>query len=203
MIRKEIDEIIKEVGEDKFQNPSTTSYKFKRGVWDFFSDPKFLKLNCVEFGTHKGQTTRLLSFLFNHVYTINLAGHFSEAKKLNYDVKNISFIEMDLYNTPVEKNFKHKPVNVFFIDAVHTTDAVLTDFARSKELELGGGDVYYIFDDYGLYREVYHAIEQLVMTGQLEKVQYIGHEPNHTFNNSKIHNKTLNDWEGVICKLVR
>ena len=62
---KTIDELLEEVGEDKFQNLATTSFKFKTDVWEFFKAIEGVdKWNCCEFGTHKGQSSRILSFLF-------------------------------------------------------------------------------------------------------------------------------------------
>ena len=64
-----IEKLLKQIKEDKVYNMSTTSFKFKRDVWNFFQG--FQDKIAVEFGTHKGQTTRILSFLFKKVYTIN------------------------------------------------------------------------------------------------------------------------------------
>ena len=64
-----VNEILEKIGEDKFQNLSTTSLKFKRDVWDFFQN--FKDKNALELGTHKGQTSRLMSYLFKQVYTVN------------------------------------------------------------------------------------------------------------------------------------
>ena len=57
-----IDQLLKEIGEDKIQNMTTTSLKFKRDVWEFFQG--FQDKVAVEFGTHKGQTTKILSHFF-------------------------------------------------------------------------------------------------------------------------------------------
>lgn len=199
MTVKTIDEILEEINEDKFSNPSTTSNKFKTDLWNFFrSIPKYDKLNCVEFGTHKGQTTRVLSFLFNKVYTINLPNHFDKAKELNGDRENIEYIGMDLYREPLDKEFKHTNISAIFIDALHTFDGVVSDFNRSLNFKLND-DVYYIFDDYGLYQDVRHAIDQLIYLGYLEKVQEIGYPRNHSFDS----NRTLKESEGVICKLIK
>ena len=64
-----IDKLLAEIGEDKCDNFSTTSFKFKKDLWEFFQgfDDKI----AVEFGTHKGQTTKILSHLFKKVYTVN------------------------------------------------------------------------------------------------------------------------------------
>ena len=198
---KTIDEILNEIVEDKVDNPTTTSFKFKTDLWNFFNSiPNSEKMNCVEFGTHKGQTTRVLSFLFKTVYTINLPGHFDKAKELNGDRRNIEYWGMDLTDKrtyPFTLTFKHNPVSVIFIDAIHTFDGVIDDFTRSKHFDLTD-DVYFIFDDYGLYDDVRHAVDQLIYLNQLEKVQEIGHERGYTFEN-----RTLKESEGLICKLIK
>lgn len=195
---KTIDEILEEVVEDKKDNLSTTSFKFKRDLWDFFQG--FEKKNCVEFGTHKGQTTRVLAHLFNHVYTVNLPNHFDEAKRLNFDLGNITYVEMDLYQDPIDVTFKHKPISVFFIDAVHEFDAVLSDFSRALNFTLDK-DVYFVFDDYGCVKDVFYAVEQLIRIKQLQRIAFIGHESGHNFGGFP--NRILTNHEGIICKLVQ
>jgi len=200
---KTIDELLEEVGEDKFQNLATTSFKFKTDVWNFFKEIEGSdKWNSCEFGTHKGGTSRILSFLFDQVYTINLPGNFSEAQRLNSDRTNIQYIGMDLYRTPVEKNFNAKPLNVFLIDAGHSTNQVITDVTRSTLMSLGDGDVYFVFDDYGLSPDVFVAIEQLIFVKKLEKVCYIGHPIRHSFGGNPERILTKGS-EGIICKLIR
>lgn len=196
---KAIDTILEEIGQDKPDNLSTTSFKFKRDLWDFFSD-NFQDQNCVEFGTHKGQTTRVLSYLFDKVYTINLPNHFFEAELLNRDRDNILYMPMDLYSDPIDKQFKHRPISVFFIDAMHSFDAVIHDFTRSLNFKHRiDKPVYFVFDDYGLIRDVYQAVNQLIVTGKIEKVRYIGHGPRHSFGGRP--ERILQDHEGIICKL--
>ncbi len=75
---KLIDQLLEEIQEDKKDNLSTTSFKFKEYLWEFFNKEEFTGKYCCEFGTHKGQTTRILSHLFNEVYTINLPGHLEQ-----------------------------------------------------------------------------------------------------------------------------
>lgn len=200
---KTINEILEEVGEDKYQNLATTSFQFKTDLWEFFRSIKGSdKWNCCEFGTHKGQTTRVLSFLFNEVYTINLPGNLDEAKRLNSDRTNIEYIGMDLYRPPIETNFKTEPLNVFVIDAGHATNQVITDVTRACSMNLGEGDVYFIFDDYGLNSDVFVAIEQLIFFKKLEKLWFIGHSINHNFGGNP--NRILTKGsEGIICKLIR
>lgn len=201
---KTIDELLEEVGEDKFQNLSTTSFKFKTDLWNFFTNMvESQHFNALEFGTHKGQTTRILGHLFRKVWTINLPNHFYEAKMLNSDLENITYVELDLKSTPTDKIFKTDPINVFFIDAIHEFDAIMKDFARSLNFPNNEQfPIYFIWDDYGQEnREVYMAVQQLIQTNKLEKVCYIGHEPNHNFGGRPP--RILKEHEGIITKLVQ
>lgn len=200
---KTIEEILVDVVEDKKDNLSTTSFKFKKDLWEFFKAIKGSeKWNCCEFGTHKGQTTRVLSYLFDKgkVYTVNLPGHQDHAKFLNSDRTNIVFEEMNLYTKPIDINFDHKPISVFFVDAVHTSEAVLTDFSRLMNFDRTE-ECYVVFDDYGHWQDVgvNIAIEQLIRFGRMEQVCYIGHEPNHSFGGFP--ERILRNSEGIICKL--
>jgi len=196
---KTIDELLLEVKEDKVDNMSTTSFLFKRNLWDFFKG--FNDKNCVEFGTHKGQTTRILANLFNEVYTFNLPNHFDEAKRLNADLDNITYVGLDLYQSDIDVTCKHKPVSVFFVDAVHTFDAVMSDVTRSLNFEMADGDVFFVFDDVGLIPDVRYAVLQLMRSKRLEYVTGIGHEKGHTFGGTPP--RVLQDHEGYICKLIR
>lgn len=199
MFNKTIDELLSEVKEDKQQNLSTTSFKFKRDLWDFFQG--FNDKNCVEFGTHKGQTTRIIAHLFHEIYTFNLPNHFYEAKHLNSDLDNIQYIGLDLYQSDIETTCKHKPISVFFIDAVHTFDAVMSDVTRALNFDLAEGDVYFVFDDVGLIPDVRFAVLQLISIKKLEYITGIGHEKGHNFGATPP--RILQDSEGFICKLIK
>jgi hypothetical protein len=103
---KTIEDILEEIKEDKSDNLSTTSFKMKRDIWEFFSNiPESKHYRAVEYGTHKGQTTRVLSHLFKYVYTINLPNHFDKAQELNADRDNIEYVGLDLYKQP-EQTFE-------------------------------------------------------------------------------------------------
>ena len=98
-----IEQLLLDIKEDKHQNMSTTSFKFKRDMWNFFQG--YEDKVAIEFGTHKGQTTRIISFLFKKVYTVNNNDNLS-AKELNKDRDNIVYIDnFDLYSSvalPIE-----------------------------------------------------------------------------------------------------
>lgn len=192
-----IEKLLEEIGEDKHQNPATTSNKFKTDLWNFCKSIENSNTwNCVEYGTHKGQSLKILSKLFNHVYTINLPNHFDAAMQLNSESTNITYVGMDLYTTDIYDKITEKIVNLFFIDAVHTYDAVLSDFTRSINLNCSD-ECYFVFDDYGLIPDVKRAVEDLIQIGKLKVIMSIGHEPGYNFKNGR----TLSDWEGIICQI--
>lgn len=184
--------------EDKFQNPTTTSKKFKEDLWNFCKS-RDLNGFAVEYGTHKGQTTRILSHVFDKVYTFNLPGHFDEAMRLNADRNNIEYVGLDLYNSDVyENNDVRGEISFALIDAVHEYDSVLSDFTRLRQYDRSE-TCYVCFDDYGLYDEVYNAVNDLVWSDWIEWVANVGHEQGHSFGDDRI----LKHSEGVICKLLR
>ena len=53
---------------DKRQDKDTTSLKFKRDLIEFFGEDYKDKI-CLEIGTNKGYSTKILSFLFKKVIT--------------------------------------------------------------------------------------------------------------------------------------
>ena len=139
-----IDKILNKIKEDKIQNLSTTSLKFKKDVWDFFQN--FKHTNALELGTHKGQTSRLLSYLFNQVYTVNRLDN-TEAQNLNKDINNINYISnFELYsNIPLDIDCKF---SLFFLDAGHKFEELITDINRVTSMTCEE-DCYILFDDYG------------------------------------------------------
>ena len=194
-----IDKLLEQIGEDKHQNPATTSDKFKRDLWEFYENKYGTEYStCIEYGTHKGQTTRILSYLFTTVYTCNLPNQFDKAKQLNDDRDNINYIGIDLYRSDVFSPLCDDVIDLFFIDAVHTHEAVLSDFTRSISHKCAD-TCYFVFDDYGLIPEVKRAVDDLIWVGKIELVAGIGHEPEYDFKNGR----KLLDWEGVICKLIK
>lgn len=191
-----IEELLKQIKEDKTDNMSTTSFKFKRDVWNFFQ-------NCqdkvaVEFGTHKGQTTRILSFLFKKVYTINNNNNIM-AKELNQDRDNIIYLNFDLYsNQPLPINDK---ISMFLIDAGHDYEHVISDINLAFSLNYAQ-DCYIVFDDYGLTQyehHVYKAVNQAINMGVLTLVDGIGHESGFNFGGTPP--RILHTHEGVITKI--
>lgn len=178
--------------ECKHDNPSTISKKFKHDIIEWsMTLPKQSK-TIVELGTHKGHTTYILSHFFDRVYTVNLPGRMDSAMDFNKDRTNIKYIELDIY-----KNYKIGSIPdsyVLFSDAVHTYDAVQSDYEIAKTLNCK----YIIFDDYGLIAEVRKCVDDLIKYNLIEFVKFMGHDAGHKFDDSR----TLMQPEGVLAMIV-
>ena len=97
-----------------------------------------------------------MSFLFKKVYTINNNENV-KAKELNQDRTNITYLNHNLYSDqlpPIQDK-----INVFFIDAIHEYNAVISDINTAFSLNCNP-ECYIIFDDYGLKPPVKKAINQ-------------------------------------------
>lgn len=192
-----IDKLLKEIGEDKHQNTTTTSFKFKRDIWEFFQG--FQDKTAVEFGTHKGQTTKILSHLFKKVYTVNNQDN-AEAKRLNEGIQNIEYISnYDLY-----AGYHPLPIldeiSVFFIDAGHSTHQVISDINRATTMNCTY-ECYIIFDDYGAQHEVNTAVNLALKENILSKIKGIGYPKGHSFKPGDPQ-YLLKDFEGIITEIV-
>lgn len=197
---KTINELLIEVGEDKHQNLSTTSFQFKRDVWNYFQN--YNDKIIVEFGTHKGQTTRILSYLFKKVYTINNNDN-TLAKELNKDRDNITYLNFDLYSNnqlPI-----YDIIDVFLIDAGHEYEHVVKDINRAISMNCSE-ECYIIFDDYGAnchVNTVKKAIDQAIQMNILSLIKGIGHSEGYNFGNGNKggEDRILKDYEGLITKI--
>ena len=192
-----IDQLLEEVGEDKTQNMTTTSLKLKRDVWEFFQG--FEDKIAVEFGTHKGQTTKILSHLFKKVYTVNNQDNV-EAKRLNKNIQNIEYISnFDIYS---DNSLPITNIDVFLIDAGHKYTHVISDINRAVSMECNK-ECYIIFDDYGLKchsEDVKRAVDQAINQNILAKIKGIGHSKGYSFKQEDP-NYTLESSEGLITKI--
>ena len=99
---------------DKSEYKETTSLKFKQDIIDFFGEKDNLDKTILELGTNHGHTTRVLSFLFGKVITMDWREepNLRLAKELNHDRDNITYIQKDLYREQWDINDK---IDVFFI----------------------------------------------------------------------------------------
>ena len=191
-------EILKNIP-DKIQNSWTTSLKFKEDLIDFCDD-KFLNKTVLEIGTFHGHTTRILSYLFKNVLTIDNNPQFmDEAVKLNTDRNNIEYLLGDIYDyqdLPAFDNFKNQKVDVVFIDAVHKYRYVIVDTINSLK---AFKDIHLIYDDYGAVPQVKRAIDDCLELGIIELVGYLGHEEGLDIKKDG-KNQMLKGREGIICK---
>lgn len=196
MIHTERDAALSRVGEDKTQNLSTTSIQFKTDLWDYFASG-YSGAACIEFGTHKGQTTHILSHIFKTVYTINRTPEaLLEAKQLNHDRDNITYIPFDLYGGSVLD--VPEPITMAFIDAGHSYTEVVSDIQRVVRMPRTSPS-FIVFDDYGIWSGVSRAVDEMVSNGVLQIVRFIGHPEGYDFGRGAV---ITNVYEGVICKLL-
>ena len=200
-----VDEILKDIP-DKRDDKNTTSLTMKKDIINFFGD-KYLDKKCFEIGTNRGYTTRILSFLFDKVKTVEIDTNLIDySKLLNKDRNNIEYTNMDIYNPNiVESNdwwgngIKNEKFDVFFIDCVHDEKHVTKDIETS--INQGTDNVIMIFDDYGLPEEkpsVKVAVDKALSDGTLKFIKHIG-EPK---GNEPRRGRRLVDWEGIICQKV-
>jgi hypothetical protein len=198
-MKTQIETILENIGQDKHQNPSTTSDKFKADVFDFCNEQLQDRGVCVEYGTHKGQTTHVLSYLFDKVITFNLPNGFDEAKRLNKFRTNIEYRGMNLYSSEAAfMTVSDTPVSFFFSDAVHTYNAVKSDYMMSYNCQRTE-PCYIVFDDYGLIPDVYNAVNDLIKDGKLEKIKEVGQPKGYDFKNGRV---LRHGPEGIICKFI-
>jgi SAM-dependent methyltransferase len=177
---------------DKTQYKDTTSHKFKQDLIDFFKE-KNLK-SCIEIGTNHGWTTRILSELFETVYTLDhKQSNIDLAKTNNFDKTNINYFVGDAYNSNTYIGFPK--FDVAFIDCIHTYEAVINDINTCISLMDNNSGMYFIFDDYGHPQStgVKDAILYAIETG-LKVETYVGQSKGYQYNSSS----TLIDREGII-----
>ena len=178
---------------DKPEVTGTTSLKFKEDVFNFFY-PQSQDSSIVEFGSYRGHFTVLFSKIFNQVYSID------HATNEYYDIntkglKNVKKYIHDLYKANISK-LNLSNVDVVVIDAVHTYNAVRVDTNSAHTILNKYG--YLIYDDYGAFIEVKHAVDSLVKENQIKIVKYVGESEGYSYKD----NHKLNAKEGVIAQFV-
>lgn len=180
---------------DKRQDKNTTSLKFKRDLIDFFGED-YKDKTCLEIGTHRGYTTKILSSLFNKVITCEVNKDLQDfAKVVNKDNTNVEFLLKDVYNTSWDFN----DIDVVFIDCDHEISSVLKDIKNAISLCKPNDSILIVFDDYGLvnpWEGVKEAIAKYDNDHRFQIIREIG-EPKGSDCNPRAN---LRDVEGVICK---
>jgi SAM-dependent methyltransferase len=193
---KTIEQILSQVP-NKRDNKDTTSYEFKKDLYDFFWENKWRDRSVLEVSCSRGYSSYLLSHLFKQVYAVDYTRDLLDfASKFNQSRgrKNIQFIQCDIYRTPYWA--KLPKADVVFLDADHRYKSAVYDI-RNAWTNILGIVGYIIVDDYGLPGSgVHRAVNDLVKENtRLTKVNYIG-EP----AGSIPYRRKLLDWEGVILK---
>ena len=185
---------------DKRQDKDTTSLKFKEDLIEFFYSNEWRDKVCLEVGTNRGYTTRILSFLFKKVISLEYdADLINFAKDINKDRDNIEFIQKDVYQS--EWNFGG--IDVVFIDCMHEYVNVMHDIKKSIELVKPHDELILVFDDYGLPKppgrdkDVKDAVDQYLSEHPtFELVRYVGEEKGSDCRPGKL----LKAEEGIICR---
>jgi len=169
----------------------TTSRKFKKDIIDMFYNAAYKDATILELGTSQGQSTKMLSQIFKHVYTVEWDDwNIKQAKKRCTGHDNITFIKADLYG----EEWNLPKADIVFIDAGHTYTDVISDINNTvKHLD----NPIFIFDDFGLPPgEVRKAILEKVQDGTLKLNKYIGELPEDLVHAG---GTQFIDKEGVIC----
>ena len=179
---------------DKREYKNTTSLKFKEDLIDAFQDIG-QEYTCLELGTNHGHTTRILSFLFKHVVTLDWLEepNLRMAKELNRDRDNITYIQKDVYESWSDLDLPM--FQVALIDCGHEYEHLVSDINNC--IRYGSDSQYMIFDDYGIPGYgVKDAINNRIETiPELNKIVDIGEKAGDEPRPGKI----LLDTEGVIC----
>lgn len=182
---------------DKRQYKDTTSLKFKEDLVSSFEDTECGDYIILEVGTNHGHTTRILSYLFKQVITLDWheEPNLRMARELNHDRDNIIYHEKDVYRESWD-DLNLPQYQVSFIDCDHEYGGVISDIQNC--LKYGDKHQYLIFDDYGHPTTgVKQAVQDVIKANSsFELVQYIGEGKGSDCRPGLI----LKDYEGVICK---
>ena len=154
----------------------------------------------LEVGTNHGHTTRILSFLFKNVITLDWREepNLRMAKELNADRDNITYIEKDVYASSWD-DLNLPKFEVSFIDCNHEYGGVVSDILNCTNY--GNSEQYIIFDDYGHPKTgVKKAIQDTInQNDNFNIVEYIGEPKGSDCRPGLI----LTDYEGVVCKFLK
>ena len=168
----------------------TTSRKFKEDVLRIFRDRKMD--NCIEIGSCRGDTTRVLAECFKKVYSFEQSSdNITYIKERCSDVDNVEISQADVYDS----NFEIPDVSVAFIDAGHSTELVKKDISRFLNKN---PNMVLVFDDYGQKDE---SIKKAIFETGVKISRHIGEYNGFKFNRVNGEEVTIIGREGVICNL--
>jgi hypothetical protein len=113
---------------DIYEDVWTCSDKMRYEIADFFKDKSHFKI--AEIGSHKGYSTKPLSYLFSKVYAVDNSVEYTNFNKAyNTDRHNIDYIDLDIYNN--SWNIIPDDIDVSFIDAGHSYECCKSDIVNS------------------------------------------------------------------------
>ena len=169
----------------------TTSRKFKEDILRIFSNKK--NMNCLEIGSCRGDTTRVLSECFNKVYSYELSTENIEViREKCADVDNVEIHQGDVYDS----SFKIPDnIDIVFIDAGHSTDLVEHDIRRFLKYN---PNIIMAFDDYG---QQDNSIKNAIVNTDIPISQFIGEYNGFKFKRLNGEDVTLSGREGVLCNM--
>lgn len=193
---KEVDLVLNDLP-DKWESKTTTSKKWKLGLYDFIKDRGISSV--LEIGTSTGHTTYFVAHFVDKVTTVEVdSTRVSRAKEFSKKHNNIDFICQSAY----DKKWSFGYHDLTIIDCIHEYKYVKMDIINAIDLKTK----YIAFDDYGLFPEIKQAIDEYISDGILEIVSKIGYPKGTHFYMSKSSNTTsdkrLLDAEGIICRVV-
>jgi len=195
---KTTEQILQGIPDKHGSEKNTTSLKWKTDVIEFFRD-KGLKY-CLELGTWHGRSTRMLSEIFDDVWTVEYLPHrVEEAKLFCQDRQNITFVCGDAYDDYTYNNFPNY-FDVVVIDCDHTYKSVIEDIGRGLGYKRPDSPIYFVFDDYGHseLKDVNSAINFYVKMHPLKVEKYIGHSAGTLIDRGNKPPLKLFDYEGLI-----
>ena len=168
----------------------TTSRKFKEDVLRIFRDRKMD--SCIEIGSCRGDTTRVLAECFKKVYSFEQSSdNITYIKERCSDVDNVEISQADVYDS----NFQIPDVSVAFIDAGHSSELVKKDISRFLNKN---PNMVLVFDDYGQKDE---SIKKAILDTGVKISRHIGEYNGFKFNRVNGEEVTIIGREGVICNL--
>ena len=189
--------ILKDIPEKNLGSKDTTSLLWKRDVIDFFHDKGLKK--CLEIGTCAGITTKILSHLFDEVYTIEFNnGRLDKAKQFCKDQNNIKYFWSNAYSDETYKDFP-KYFDVVVIDCMHLYPHVIADINRALTFFNEDKGIYLVFDDYGHPEStgVKEAVDEAINMG-LKVEKRVGEDPGFTVTRTDDTKFSLIHKEGII-----
>lgn len=172
----------------KHQYKNSTSRKFKEDLITVFKG-KGIK-TCVEFGCCQGDTTKVLSTVFDTVYASDLyEDNVSISKEKCIDRLNIDFEVKD-----VNSEWQYENVDVIYLDALHDLAGIKSGLDRCQTQY---PNAIIIMDDYGHeMNTVKPIIHELISENKIEVLHWIGENKGYKAANSKL----FVDREGLIFK---